>query len=70
MNRILILTGYSEGSEGHKKLKTLFTMLFPECEIQIISIRTERCERNVPGDPEPTTEDKVGTKNGKHFNHR
>ena len=69
MNKIVILTGHSEGSEGHKKLKTLLAMLFPECEIQISSIRTESFIRDVPGDPEPTTDDKGETKNGKHFNY-
>jgi hypothetical protein len=70
VNKILILTGHSEGSEGHKKLKTLLTMLFPECEIQISSMGTERFIKDVPADPEPITDDKGGTKNGKHFNHR
>jgi hypothetical protein len=70
VNKIVILTGHSEGSEGHKKLKTLLTKLFPECEIQISSVRTERFIRDVPVEPDPTTDDKGGTKNGKHFNYR
>jgi hypothetical protein len=35
VDKIVILTGHSEGSEGYDRLNALFTMLFPECKIQI-----------------------------------
>ncbi len=61
MDKIVILTGHSEGSEGYDRLNALFTMLFPECKIQIISMWTESFG-NVPVAPEPTADDKGGTK--------
>jgi hypothetical protein len=57
VDKIVILTGHSEGSEGYEKLKALFTILFPECEIQIISIQPES-PGNAPVDSELTTHDK------------
>ncbi len=68
MDKILILTGHSEGSEGYEKLKALLTMLFPECEVQIISARTQSFG-HVPVASEPAINDKGGTKNGRHFDY-
>ena len=66
MDRIVIVT---DSSEENDMLITCLRMLFPECEIQIVSSRTES-----PGDvPEALGHDAVdkgGEKNGKYLNCR
>ena len=41
MDKVVIITGHSEESERYDMLNSLIAVLFPECEIQIISTGTE-----------------------------
>jgi hypothetical protein len=62
MEKIIILTG---DSQGNGRLIACLGMLFPECEIQILSRRTESFG-HVPVAPEPISTNKGGKKNGEH----
>ena len=67
MDKIVILTGDSQGND---RLTACLDMLFPECEVQILSRRTEYFG-HVPVAPEPVSTNKGrGKKNGKHSNCR
>ena len=69
VEKIVVITGHSEGSEGYDRLNASLTMLFPECEIRIISVQTESYG-NVPADSEPAAAEKGKKKNGKYSNCR
>ena len=62
MDKIVCLTGHSE---GYDRLNACFTMLFPECEIRIISVQAESYG-NVPAASEPAAAEKGKKKNGKN----
>jgi hypothetical protein len=62
VDKIVILTDHSEGDD---KLIACLSMVFPECEIQILSRRTEDFG-DVRVAPEPLSTQKEGKKNGKH----
>ena len=65
MDKVVIITGHSEGSEGYDILNSLIARLFPECEIQIISTGTEGLG-NVPRTSESAISKKGENKNEKH----
>lgn len=63
VDNIIILTGHSEANDS---FIALLSMLFPECEIQVLSRRTGNIE-DVSVFPGPAPGDSGGKKNGKHF---
>ena len=67
MDKIVVATGESGGDES--SIASL-RMLFPECEIQIVSCRPATSFGVVPVDLESNAQNKEGERNGKHLNCR
>ena len=66
MDKIIILTGDSEGND---RLIACLSILFPECDIRSLSRQTESCG-DVPVAPEPACTDEGEKKNGKYLSRR
>ncbi len=66
MDKIVIVTDHCEGNVS---LIAYLRMLFPECEIQVLSRQKERFV-DFPVAPEHALAYKGGKKNGKHLNCR
>ncbi len=64
MDKIVIVT---DPSGENDKLLACLTMLFPECEIQVVPRRVDNFEE-VPVPQEPTPKDNRGKNNGKYPN--
>jgi len=62
MEKIVVFTDHSEGSERCDMLHASISLLFPECEIQIISKQSRRFG-NVP-----LTQEAAVAKKGKYLN--
>lgn len=69
MEKIVVFTDHSEGSERCDMLHASISLLFPECEIQIISKQWQNFE-NVPLTQEAAGAKKGKNKNSKHLNER
>ena len=67
VDKIVVVTGESGGDE---RLISFLRMLFPECEIQIVSWQPATSFGDVPVDLESSAQNKEGERNGKHLNCR
>jgi len=69
MEKIVVFTDHSEGSERCDMLHASLFLLFPECEIQIIS-KQSQCFGKVPLTQEAVVPKKWKNKNGNHLNEK